>query len=221
MKHTLRVLAGNFLSGLVTLLPLVITVFLVGWIYGKAAQLFGRTSSLGQALSTLADSLNLPTNLTIALAYLLIILLIILVGAFASRTARNTVAEWIKNLVVRFPVISSIYNSAEQIVGIFNKRKDDPAAASQVILFRFANSLLLGLLPSSDPIHIDGRPYFMVYYPATPVPMSGQNFLIPASEVYATGLKFEDMTKVLVSIGAIAPEILGDDMKLRPVLDAA
>ena len=221
IKFLIRILAGWFISGLVTILPLAITMGLLGWIYGTLNNWFGKQSTIGGALSSLADAMSFSASLTLLIAYVFIVALVIATGAIVSRTARNRIGEFIKRMLENFPVVGSIYNSAEQVVGIFGKKHgEDPARTSKIILFRLANTLLVGMLPSSTPIYIDGVPHLMVYYPATPVPMSGQNFLVPASEVYKTDLKFEDMTKILVSLGSIAPEVLGEKLSLSPVIAA-
>ncbi|MCD6120136.1 DUF502 domain-containing protein [bacterium] len=222
MKGILKKVTTWFISGLITILPLALTIGLLGWIYTKIVSLFGKDSAIGRILVRTAETHNLPSSLTIICVYLAIIVLIILIGAFVHIRARNRVSEWIKGLVNRFPVINSIYNSAEQVVGIFGKtpgaegQGDDPAHGSNIVLVRFANTLILGMLPSQDAVDIGGVPHYMVYFPSTPVPMSGFNYLVPADSVFMTELKFDDLTKVLVSLGALAPQTLGGAIELKP-----
>ena len=223
MKRTLKEIPGYFLSGILTILPLAITIGLLGWIYGKLAGWFGRDSALGGILFDLAETVRLPAALTISLTYIAMILIIILLGSYVSRRAKNRVAEWIKGIMSRFPVVNSIYGSVEQVVGIFSKQSgdDDPARGSKIVLVRFANTLILGMLPTSEEIILGGVPHVAVYFPSTPVPMSGFNYLVPAENVYATDLKFDDLTRVLVSLGSLAPQVLGESLELRSVLAGA
>ena len=226
MKRFLKKFATCFVSGLLTLLPLAITIALIGWIYSKLVALFGRSSSIGSALSHVADALSLPANLAIALSYLLIIAAIALLGVYVQSRARHSVSGILKSVVSRFPVINSIYNSIDQVVGIFHKPaedrdgdgKADPAQGSSIVLVRWANTLILGMLPTRDLLILDGVPHYMVYFPQTPVPMSGLNFIVPATDVFMTDLKFDDLTKILVSLGALTPQLMGGEMTLRPAL---
>ena len=222
MKNGIKTFATYFISGLITVLPLVITFALLGWIYGKLVGIFGKDSAIGKVLSQFAAMLNLSETLTLTLSYLLIILAIAFLGAYVHRRTANRVSGWLKNTMNRFPVINSIYNSVEQVVGIFGKTpgKDDkdPARSSKIVLVRFANTLVFGMLPSSDAVLIAGTPYYMVYFPSTPVPMSGFNYLIPAGDVFLTDCSFDDLTKVLVSLGALAPQVLGANVELNSLL---
>ncbi len=230
MRNALKKLTTWFVSGLVTLLPLVITIGLLGWIYAKLVTLLGSSSSIGRTLSDLAAALNMPVALTMALSYILIIAVISLLGLYVQKRARNTVADMIKKLVNRFPVVNSIYNSIEQVVGIFHKPKDkdkdgdgkpDSDQSSSIVLVRWANTLILGMLPTRDVLMLSGQPHYMVYFPQTPVPMSGLNFVVPAGDVFMTDLKFDDLTKILVSLGALTPQLLGGEMELVPFMKAS
>lgn len=227
MRNALKKLTTWFVSGLVTLLPLVITVGLLAWIYSKLVMLLGSGSSIGKSLTSLATALDMPQSLTIALSYALIIAVIVLIGAYVQKRASNTVAEMIKRLMNRFPVVNSIYNSIEQVVGIFHKEKDqdkdgdgkpDSEQGSSIVLVRWANTLILGMLPTRDVLMLNGEPHYMVYFPQTPVPMSGLNFVVPAADVFMTDLKFDDLTKILVSLGALTPQLMGGEMDLVPFM---
>lgn len=222
MKKVLKHLATFFISGLITILPLVITFALLGWIYGKLVSIFGKDSAIGGALTQLAAAMHFSDTLTLVIAYVFIIFVIVLLGMYVHKRASNRVSGWIKGTMSKFPVVNSIYNSVEQVVGIFGKTgdkdKDDPTRSSKIVLVKFANTLVFGMLPAANPIYIGGVPYFMVYFPSTPVPMSGFNYLIPADSVFLTKCTFDDLTKVLVSLGALAPQVLGDNVELIPVL---
>jgi uncharacterized membrane protein len=74
------------------------------------------------------------------------------------------------------------------------------------------------MLPTRDLLMLDGVPHYMVYYPQSPVPMSGLNFVVPATDVFMTDLKFDDLTKILVSLGALTPQLMGGEMTLKPAL---
>jgi uncharacterized membrane protein len=54
----------------------------------------------------------------------------------------------------------------------------------------------------------------MVFLPATPVPATGQNLLIPEADIEDINLSVEDMTKIVLSLGSLAPEIIGDRLQV-------
>ena len=74
---------------------------------------------------------------------------------------------------------------------------------------QIANVRVLGMLSSSDPVLINGVPHYIVYLPSTPIPASGQNMLVPCSDVEDVDISIEELTKILLSLGSLGPGIMG------------
>jgi uncharacterized membrane protein len=112
-------------------------------------------------------------------------------------------------LVSRIPFINKVYNSAEQVVQLMSRQEGDAASAlANVVMIRIANVRVLGMLSSPDPVLIHGDPHFIVFLPSTPIPASGQNVIIPAADVEDVTLSIEELTKVLISLGSLGPQIM-------------
>jgi uncharacterized membrane protein len=213
-------LSRYFVSGVLTLLPLGVTIGVLLWLYNFLSSWIGPTSPWGRVLVFLATQLSLPRLSLLVGAYILLVIAVIFIGGFVSSAARNNIGEWIKFVVSHLPGMGGIYGSVEQVVNIFVERDDHPAARATVVIARLANTSMLGLVTSRKVIEIDGKPHVMVYVPSAPVPMSGLNYLVPAEDVRVTDLRFEELVNVLVSLGAMAPRVLGEQLATQPLNSA-
>ena len=196
---------ATFFAGLFAVLPLVITISLLGFLVTKLVTWIGPSSAFGLGLAAIYPRLEItyPASLVI------VIVLITVVGYFARRVAGQRIAWFFEWLISRIPFINKVYHSVEQIIGLLQKGQGDAASAlSNVVMAHIANVRVLGMLSSSDPVSINGVPHYIVYIPSTPIPASGQNLLVPCSDVEDVDVSMEELTKILLSLGSLGPGIM-------------
>lgn len=215
MKSELKRFGGHFLYGLLTLLPLMITFALLGWFGIKIYSILGANSLIGRALSSLAEKYHLHQQFTLVVSYILAILLIALFGYLIRRYAKIRFQDKAKSIMEHFPVVNTIYNTVEQIVGFINKKDENIGNFGEVVIVRYANMKIIGLLSSRKQFIIDKKPHVMIYYPSTPLPASGLNFLVPVEDVFECDITFEEMSKIFLSLGALAPQVIKGEIATR------
>jgi uncharacterized membrane protein len=200
-----------FIAGLFALLPLIITLGVIGFLVNKLVTWLGPASLFGQWMISIYPRLEI----TYPASFVIVILMISLVGYFARRVTGKRVA-WLMDLIIsRIPFINKVYHSVEQIVGLLNKGQDDAASAlSNVVMANIANIRVLGMLSSPEPVLVNGIPHFIVYLPSTPIPASGQNILVPCTDVEDVDVSVEELTKILLSLGSLGPGIMGEKQPL-------
>jgi len=204
-----RKFMGTFIAGLTAILPLVITiavfVFLGKYLYAW----FGPHSMLGKALNAADTHYSIPQEISYPLLFVVAVAFIWLVGYFARQYIGRKIGEWFEAIIARLPFINKVYHSVDQVVELFRKKDKDAAAAlSNVVLMRFANTRMLGMLASDDRVMLDGVPHYMVYVPSSPVPTTGFNYLVPCEEVLDVDVTVEEMTRIIVSLGSLAPQTM-------------
>jgi uncharacterized membrane protein len=79
---------------------------------------------------------------------------------------------------------------------------------SQVALARFANTHVLGMLANSEPVHVGGVPHLFFYMPNTPLPATGNLYLVPAADITVLEMSVEEMTRVELSLGSLGPGVM-------------
>lgn len=205
----LRKLGSHFLAGLLTLLPLAITVSLVGFVYAKLVSWLGPTSPFGQFITSLSAATTLPPSVAYVLTFGLVVLVILGIGSVATRYTGKRIVAFFNSLIARIPFINKIYGSADQVVQLFNNSSGDSVSAlSDVVCARFANTYVLGMLANSTPVRIGGKDYFFFYMPNTPVPATGNLYMVPREDIYNVDMTVEELTRIEVSLGSLGPAVI-------------
>jgi uncharacterized membrane protein len=113
--------------------------------------------------------------------------------------------------LARIPLIGKIYSAVGQIVDLFGKK--DPGGIDKfggVGQIRIGESSMLGLLTSPESFSMpDGRKYFLVFVPNSPIPATGFNILVPVENFFKLDLPMEELAKLLMSLGLLGPQVLG------------
>ena len=209
----LRVLRNFFLAGILVVVPLGITV----WIVVKFIVYFDHLPTY------LSDLLNIefPSWLP---GYLLGIILTIAVISFIGFSTQLYVGrkllELFEFLVHKIPFVSSIYKGIKQIsaslVGRGNKLFE------RVVLIEYPRKGLYSLAfvtahgKSIGPVV--GKTLYYVFVATTPNPTSGIFLIIPEEEIIDTDISVEDAMKLVISSGMVTPDLSAPRKKPLPAL---
>jgi uncharacterized membrane protein len=110
----MKKIMAYFLQGLLAILPLVITIYLLVWL-GTTAESF-----VGGALKKiLPDKMYIP-GMGVLVGFVLILLLGILLKLWLFRK----IFELLEKIVEKTPVVKSIYNSIKDLTGFFDNKKE-------------------------------------------------------------------------------------------------
>jgi len=199
----LKELRHYFLTGVATLLPLSVTVFIFWLIIVRLGNLFHPLFRLHPWLERVPD-----WGATLA-GFVLFILLVLLTGWIASGIIGRLTLGWLDRLLRQVPIVKTIYSSARQLTdAVFVNR----SSLRKTVIAEYPRHGLfaIGFLTSDDRITlVDGRKTVFVFFPTTPNPTSGWLALIPEGDVTQTSLSIEEGLKLVVSGGVIKPEDLG------------
>jgi len=189
-----------FLTGIATLLPLSVTVFVFWLIIVRLGNLFHPLFQVHPWLERLPG-----WGATLA-GFVLFILLILLTGWVASGIIGRLALGWLDRLLKQVPFVKTIYSSARQLTdAVFVDR----SSLRKTVLAEYPRQglLAIGFLTSDDRITLaDGRKAVFVFFPTTPNPTSGWLALIPESDITETAMSIEEGLKLVVSGGVIRPD---------------
>lgn len=208
-----------FVAGLLILLPLGATLILLGWAWNFLDQLIGGQSIFATLWRTLFGWIPGGESLAILLGYLFLFCFIVFVGYFARGYAKNKIVSLLRGFFGRIPIVNKIYFSVEQVINLWDKKKEgqELTKVGEVVMVEFANVKALGVLSSRQVYHMNGEDYYLVYLPSAPVPATGFTYFFKTSEVHTCNMKMDEMTRVIVSLGVLGQDIIGDSLKLEPV----
>lgn len=196
-------LRRHFLTGLATLLPLGLTVF-VSWFL---------VSNLGRILRPLLVLApwiqHLPGWVVTVAGFVILMLLTVAIGALTSGIVGRELVRRLDRLVQRLPLAKEIYGSARQLTdAVFVQRSS--FRKTVVAEYPRAGSFAVGFLTSDERVILpDGRPALMVFFPTSPNPTSGWLALIPEADVRDAGMSIEEGLKFVVSGGLVRPRDFG------------
>jgi len=189
-----------FFAGLLVLLPLVITLWFLGWIVGLM------DSMLDVLPSSFHPNFYLPFAIP-GLGALVTLALIILLGFLATSVVTRRLLTLWDYFLSRIPIFRGVYTGVQKLVeSIFGQDQ----SGRQVVLIEyprkgiytvgFATGLAAGELEKRG----DER-LVNVFVPTTPNPTAGFYLLVPESEVTALAMSPEEAFKLIISGGMIRP----------------
>jgi len=190
----------HFITGLVAILPLGLTVGVIWFLIQKIGGFFGKYFT---QISLFRD---ISKPLSSLLGFIAVIIGIYLIGfitsSFIGRWALNTLDK----IMTKLPFVKGLYNATRQLV---NAIMIDHSAFSKVVIIKYPceNTYTLAFLTSKDKWKIGGKEYFNVFLPTSPNPTSGYYLIYPASQIIETGISIQDGFKIITSGGVILPNM--------------
>jgi uncharacterized membrane protein len=205
---------GTFLTGLFFILPVALTIAIVGWIIGKLQAALGPGTWLGDALSFGGSAIGGPQGSTVAfwLGVLLALGGIWLLGFVVRTRARNWMERTLSGLLDRLPIVRAIYGPVSQVVSLLRGGGNKEVEGMSVVLCRFGRSdgaTMLALLTSPTIYNLDEGPSHLVYLPTSPLPMSGGLTFVRTDAVTPVpDLDADGLMRIFFSLGALTRQVM-------------
>ncbi|WP_220486627.1 MULTISPECIES: DUF502 domain-containing protein [unclassified Luteimonas] len=203
----LNPLLGTWLTGLLAVLPLVLTVVLLGWAVGIVNRFIGPSSLFGRSFTVFGDWFAAHPLLAYLFGTLLVLVAIYVLGLLVQSRLKAPMKALLDGTMRRIPLVGSVYALADRFVSVIGDRQEaDIAAMSPVWCFFGGDGVaVLGLLPNPEPVHIDGRIYLTVLVPTAPIPVGGGLLYVPAEWVKPADFGIDTLTSVYLSMGITLP----------------
>jgi uncharacterized membrane protein len=203
---------GNFLTGLAVVLPAVISIAVVVWLFRNISSVTDTLLFLVPPRLTHRNAGEGPMYWYWSfLALVLAICLICGIGILARNYFGRKIIEWVEAAMMRVPFLNKIYGATKQINEAFTS--GDKNAFKTVVLIEFPHpgTYALGFITGQpDPEVLRARAaqnLVCVFVPATPNPTSGFLLLVPENKVIKLEMSVADGIKYIISLGSIMPEV--------------
>lgn len=191
-----------FITGLLVLVPLAITLWVLNLIIG----------TMDQSLLLLPEQWRPKVLLGMDIPGLgtILTLLVIFLTGLATRNfiGRQILAIW-EAALTRIPVVSSIYSSVKQVSDTLFSSSGNAFRKALLVQYPREGSWTIAFLtgvPGGDvKNHLDGD-YVSVYVPTTPNPTSGFFLMLPRADTVELDMSVDEALKYIVSMGVVAPE---------------
>ena len=200
-----------FLTGLLAALPLMLTIFVTGWLLSLINQYFGPGSAFGRFLSSLGFGAGASELTPYLIGLALIIAGIYALGLLVHSRVGTWAATLFDRLIRRVPLISNVYDLSSRFVSIVDTGGGDGVKNMSPVWCFFGGkpgAAVLALLPAKAPVRLGGEDYIGVLVPSAPVPVGGALIYVPAAWVEPAEIGIDDLMSVYVSMG-ITPPVAG------------
>lgn len=197
-------LRNAFITGLLVIAPLVLTVWAVraaiGVVGGSITPLF--IPYLPERL------LHLPAVFWDVLTTIIVVILITLLGFVSRLLLGRLIGAAAERFIQSIPGIGGFYNSVKQFIETFGAK--DRMQYSKVVLVQFprAGVYALGFLTNTnrgEPHSHLSPDHWAVFVPTCPSPVNGFFFYVPRAEVIELDMSVGDGMKTVISCGAVLP----------------
>lgn len=194
-----------FITGLLVLVPLAITLWVLNLIVG----------TLDQSLLLIPEKWR-PQSLfgfTLpGLGTILTLVIIFLTGLVTRNFLGNRLLTWWEMLLNRIPVVNSIYSSVKQVSDTLFSSSGNAFRKALLVQYPRQSCWTIAFqtgVPSGDvKNHLLGD-YVSVYVPTTPNPTSGFFLMLPRAETIELNMSVDEALKYIVSMGVVAPPAPG------------
>lgn len=207
MKHRLRT---YFLAGLLVLIPLVVTIEILSWLFNLLDGFLGPYiyAWLGRPMP------GLGLIATVALVFA--------IGVVTTNIIGRRLMGAVDEALQRIPLVRSIYTTAKHVSDSVLKARTVPF--HEVVLIEYPRRGLyqIGFVtgrmegPLQDQLAATaGERLVSVFVPATPNPMAGYLILLPERDVHVLDISVQDGLKLVISGGLAAPQPQRDAVSRR------
>jgi len=194
----IKVLKESFKTGLVMLLPLLISVIVVNFL---ADQLFLLVTPLVRSTNMAAFTGNIEI-IAQAFTILFVVTAITFTGYISSYRASERISRKLEKLVKEIPVFGSVYATVDRISESFTG--DSKFKKIVLVEMPYEEVYSIGLVTSEAPEPIKeelGEDYRSVYLPYSPNPTMGRLRMVKEQNLYEVDMKVSQGMKLLLTTG--------------------
>lgn len=207
-------LRANFLTGLVVIAPVGLTIWLiwsvVGWIDGFVLPLVPHSYQPDRMLQ---DFLGLDPSMQInvrGIGVVIFLTFTIVVGWMAKGLIGRSLIAFAERLVERTPVVRSIYSGIKQISETVFAQSERSFERACLIEYPRKGIWAIGFISTNTKGEIaargnDGRTMLSIFLPTTPNPTSGFLLFVPEEDVTVLDMTVEEAAKLVISAGLVYP----------------
>jgi uncharacterized membrane protein len=200
---------SNFLTGLIVLLPAVISIAVVVWLFRNVSGLTDKLLFFLPPKLTHQDNGVGPMYWYWSLLALLFAISVICgFGLLARNYIGKKMIEWMDRALLQVPFLNKIYGATKQVNDALTSGDKNSFKTVAMIEFPHPGTYAVGFITSeqrAEPQIKSGQNLICVFIPTTPNPTSGFLVLVPENKVTKLEMSVADGIKYIISLGAIAP----------------
>ncbi|WGI16886.1 DUF502 domain-containing protein [Methanonatronarchaeum sp. AMET-Sl] len=194
---------GYFVTGVLAVVPLAVTVFVFWWIFITLDRILRPTFEV-----------FFGEYVVVGMSLLFTFFIIVFVGLLIRELVGYQVLYYFDRVVERVPFVRELYGGLKQITLAMFARDD----FESVVLLEYPRRGLytIGLITGTELDEIQemtNEDVISVYVPTSPNPTSGYMLFIPKSELMFLDMEVDEAIRLIISGGFVPPEEAENKLK--------
>ena len=198
-RSTIAALRTNFLTGLVVVAPIVITIYLTWTII---------TFVDAQVVPLVPEALRIEIGLP-GFGVVIFLVFTTAVGYFTKNLFGRQLIRIGESWVDRMPIVRSIYNALKQIVETILSQSSSSFQHACIVEYPRKGIWAIAFVSTETKGEImekvGGNGMMSVFLPTTPNPTSGFLLFVPREDVVLLDMNVEEAAKLVISAGLVTP----------------
>lgn len=201
--RVLRGLKDCLLTGLLVLLPLTLTGYVLWLIYRLAYGVFGPHTPFAMLMRRSLGFYIPGLEVMVSLAVVLV------VGAVGRHWLGRRLVEAAEAAFLRIPLVRKLYWATRQLAHLVLRPEASPQGHMVLVEFPQPGSYVLGVLTADKVEKVSGavgQEVCAVYLPTAPNPLSGWVLFVPKERLQPVPLSVEEGMGLILSGGFVLPQ---------------
>jgi len=211
-------LRSNFLTGLIVIAPIGITIWLLwslaGWV---DSIVFDTLPERFNPVQLIRDYTGFEVDIR-GVGVVTFLIFTVVIGWLAKGLVGRSLILWAESLVLSIPVIRSLYSGLKQIAETILQQGQQNFDKACLVEYPRKGIWAIAFISTKAKGEIARRhgPEEMVsiFLPTTPNPTSGFLLFVPKQDVIVLDMSVEDAAKLIISAGLVYPN--GEDPTKPP-----
>lgn len=203
-KEHKSIIKKSFISGLLVILPIWLTVFIIlilfKWISNISMPI------LSPLLKIFTSDSQWVEILAKIASFFLTLIIIFFVGFFTNVWFGKKIYNFFENIFIKLPVIGTIYSSLKKLFSFFAKSDDTTQNFQKVVFIPFPTKGTYCVAFSTGEKTINGQKYISTFMPTTPNPTTGFLMLVKEEDIIESEYTVEQAIQYIISAGIVQPD---------------
>ncbi len=201
-------LRANFLTGLVIVAPVALTIYFV-WTAIGIIDSWVLPLIPDRYIQLLSPEVTLGFNIR-GFGLVIFLVFTLLVGYFMKGLIGRTLLKWGERLIDRTPVVRTVYNALKHIAETVINQSSQSFEQACLIEYPRKGTWAIAFIARptkgeiKDKFPGDDR-LLGLFVPTTPNPTSGFFLMVPESDILVLDMTIEDAVKLVISAGLVYP----------------
>lgn len=206
-----------FYTGLIALLPIILTIYIFNWIVGIMMKLLGNsfiTILINKILLNLVQENEFVFYFNVLVYFTSLVTMILgvcLVGFTLRIVLFANLIKIIEKFFIKIPLVKQVYTTISQIIELTMSNKEKSYQKVVMVEYPRKGIYSIGFLTSENNHLIKNElkseeEFYNVFIPTSPNPTSGMFIIVKRSDVrILESVKIDDAIRLIISGGVILP----------------